>query len=62
LLKAITDNPESEYLREGAHHVFHDLREGQYGDILKPVITSMEDPTFTLDVPLLARKALQAIG
>ena len=61
LLQAITDNPESEYLREGAHHVFHDLREGRYGDILKPVITSMEDPTFTLDVPLLARKALQAI-
>ncbi|MCX6001949.1 MAG: HEAT repeat domain-containing protein [Chloroflexi bacterium] len=62
VLQAITDNPDSEYIREGAHHVFHDLREGQYGDILKPVITSMEDPTFTLDVPLLARKALQAIG
>jgi len=62
LLQAIIDNPGSEYVREGAHHIFHDLRGGQYGDILKPVITSMEDPTFTLDIPLLARKALQEIG
>ena len=61
LLQAVVDNPDREYVREGAHHVFHDLRGGQYGDILKPVITSMEDPTFTLDIPLLARKALKAI-
>ena len=61
LLQAVVDNPDREYVREGAHHVFHDLRWGQYGDILKPVITSMEDPTFTLDIPLLARKALKAI-
>ena len=61
LLQAVVDNPDREYVREGAHHVFHDLRGGRYGDILKPVITSMEDPTFTLDIPLLARKALKAI-
>ena len=62
LLQAIVDNPGSEYIREGAHHVLHDLRGGQYGDILKPLITSMEDPTFTLDIPLLARKALKEIA
>ena len=61
LLQAVVDNPGREYVREGAHHVFHDLRGGQYGDILQPVITSMEDPTFTLDIPLLARKALKTI-
>jgi HEAT repeat protein len=61
LLQAIIDNPGSEYVREGAHHVFHDLRAGQYGDILKAVTTSMEDPTFTLDIPLQARKALKEI-
>jgi HEAT repeat protein len=61
LLQAIVNNPDREYVREGAHHVFHDLRAGQYGDILKPVITSMEDPTFTLDIPLRARKALEEI-
>jgi len=62
LLQAIIDNPGSEYVREGAHHVFHDLRAGQYGDILKPVTTSMENPTFTLDIPLHARQALKQIG
>jgi HEAT repeat protein len=61
LLQTVIDNPGSEYIREGAHHVFHDLRAGQYGDILKPVITSMENPTFTLDIPLQARKALGEI-
>jgi HEAT repeat protein len=61
LLQAIIDNPGSEYIREGAHHIFHDLRGGKYGDVLKPLITSMEDPTFTLDIPLVARKALQEI-
>jgi HEAT repeat protein len=62
VLQAIVDYPDSEYIREGAHHIFHDLRGGQYGDILQPVITSMEDPTFTLDIPLVARKALLEIG
>lgn len=62
LLQAIIDYPGSEYIREGAHHVLHDLRDGQYGDILRPVITSMEDPTFTLDIPLLARKTLHEVG
>jgi HEAT repeat protein len=62
LLQALIDYPGSEYVREGAHHVLHDLRGGQYGDILGPVITSMEDATFTLDVPLHARKALKAIS
>jgi HEAT repeat protein len=62
LLQAIVDDPGSEYIREGAHHVLHDLRGGQYGDILKPLITSMENPTFTLDIPLHARQALKEIG
>lgn len=62
LLQAIVDYPDSELIREGAHHVLHDLRGGQYGDILQPVITSMEDPTFTLDIPLLARKALKEMA
>lgn len=62
LLQAMIDNPRSEYLREGAHHVFHGLRGGQYGGILQPVTAALEDPTFTLDIPLVARRALQAAG
>jgi len=61
ILQTIIDNPESEEVREGAHHVLHDLPASRYRDILKPVIASMEDVTFTLDIPLEAKKALKAI-
>jgi HEAT repeat protein len=62
LLQAMVDHPESEELREGAHHVFHDLVTSQYRAALKPVITSLEDLTFTLDIPIRAKKALKAIS
>ena len=62
LLQTLIDCPESEELREGAHHVFHDLVTSQYRDALKPVITSMEDITFTLDIPIRAKKALKSIS
>jgi HEAT repeat protein len=61
ILQAIVDNPESEEVREGAHHVLHDLPTSSFRDALKPVIASMEDITFTLDVPIEAKKALKAI-
>jgi len=61
ILQAIVDNPESEEVREGAHHVLHDLPTSSYRDALKPVIASMEDITFTLDVPIEAKKAIKAI-
>jgi HEAT repeat protein len=61
ILQAIVDYPESEEVREGAHHVLHDLVTSRYRDILKPVIASMEDITFTLDIPIEARKALKSM-
>ena len=62
LLQALIEYPESEELREGAHHVFHDLVTSQYRDDLKPLITALEDLTFTLDIPIRAKKALKAIS
>ena len=62
LLQAMIDYPESEELREGAHHVFHDLVTSQYRDDLKPLVKALGDLTFTLDIPILARKTLKAIG
>ncbi len=61
ILQAIVDNPKSEEVREGAHHVLHDLPTCSYRDAIKPVIASMEDITFTLDVPIEAKKALKAM-
>ena len=61
ILQAIVDNPDSEEVREGAHHVLHDLVTSRYRDALKPDIASMEDITFTLNIPIEAKKALKAI-
>jgi HEAT repeat protein len=62
ILQALIDYPKSEELREGAHHVFHDLITSQYRDDLKPLITSLGDLTFTLDIPIRAKKVLKAIS
>jgi len=62
ILQALVDYPESEELREGAHHIFHDLVTSQYRDDLKPVIVALADVTFTLDIPIRARKILKAIS
>ena len=61
ILQAIVDNPESEEVREGAHHVLHDLVTSRYRDDLKPLITALEDLTFTLDIPIRAKQVLKAI-
>ena len=61
LLRATINFPDSDEIREGAHHVFHDMHSPKYADILKPVIAILEDPTLTLDIPLAAKKALDAI-
>jgi len=62
ILQALIDYPESEELREGAHHVLHDLVTSRYRDDLKPIITALEDLTFTLDIPIRAKKTLKAIS
>ena len=62
ILQAIIDYPKSEELREGAHHVFHDLVTSQYRDDLKPLIKALGDVTFTLDLPIRAKKVLKAIS
>lgn len=61
LLRALVQDPDSDDIRVGAHHVFHDLRTRDYDDILRPVIVSLEDTTLTLSVPLEAEKALDKL-
>jgi HEAT repeat protein len=62
ILQALVDCPKSEELREGAHHVLHDLVTSQYRDDLKPLMTALGDLTFTLDIPIRAKKALKSIS
>ena len=61
LLQALVQFPESDDIRVGAHHVFVDLRAQQSNDILKPVLAALGDTTLGLEVPLLAKKALDKL-
>jgi HEAT repeat protein len=48
-------------LRQGAHHVLHDMDRGDLDEILKPVIVAVEDVAPSVEVPLIAKKALDAL-
>jgi hypothetical protein len=47
-------------LREGIHHVLHDMNKGNLGRVLRPVLVALEDTGQSLQVPLAARAALDA--
>ncbi len=58
LLQALVKQPPSVWLREGAHHVFHDISTGELEDVLKPVLLALEGTEPALGVPMEAKKAL----
>lgn len=61
LLKALIHRSDSEWLREGAHHVLHDLRMHKFRSYIGPVISALEDIEPSLKVGIAARSALDAI-
>jgi nucleotide-binding universal stress UspA family protein len=61
LLKALIERPDSLWLREGAHHVLHDMDRGDLDDILRPVLGALEDVEPLLEVPSAAEAALDMI-
>jgi HEAT repeat protein len=61
LLQAVIDNPKSVWIREGAHHVLHDLAEGKLRPILEPVLKALQDVDATMEGPLAAKIALDKI-
>ncbi|MFC2000394.1 HEAT repeat domain-containing protein [Chloroflexota bacterium] len=61
LLQALIDRSESVWLREGAHHVLHDLAREDLGNVLRPVLMAMEHHDPSVEVPLAAQAALKAL-
>jgi HEAT repeat protein len=61
LLQALEQRSDSVWLREGAHHVLHDLARGDLEDVLSPVLAALEDIEPTIEVPWAARAALDAL-
>ncbi len=61
LLQALTQDSDSVWLREGAHHVLHDMDRGHLDEMLRPVLAALENIEPSLEVPLVAEVALNAL-
>lgn len=62
LLAALIDRPKSSWLRQGAHHVLHDMDRGELNKVLRPVMSALEDVEPYVEVPVAARKALDMVA
>lgn len=65
LLQDLTRNADSLWLVRGAHHVLRDLSEGHLSrditEIVKPVLSALGDVEPSLEAPVAARAALDAL-
>ena len=61
LLKALIEKADSLFLRQGAHHVFSDTEDPQKRLLLGPVLAAIDDDVPRLEVPVVAKKALDKL-
>ena len=61
LLEALVNHSDSYWLREGIHHVLHDMNTGKITEVLRPVLVALEGPEPSLEVPLASQAALDAL-
>jgi HEAT repeat protein len=61
LLRALIERSDSVWLRQGAHHVLHDLARGDLREILQPVVAALQGIEPSLEAPRAARTALDAL-
>jgi HEAT repeat protein len=62
LLKALFKHADSVWLREGAHHVLHDLSKKGYMDLVAPVLAALEGTYPEIEVPGPTQTALRKLG
>jgi HEAT repeat protein len=62
VLRALIDRPHSLWLREGAHHVLHELVGGPLGERLAPVLEALEHGNPEEVVPVAAASALAGLS
>jgi HEAT repeat protein len=62
LLEALADHGDkSVWLRQGAHHVLHDMKRGDLDSILKPVMAALDTSAPAVEVLHAARKVLNTL-
>jgi HEAT repeat protein len=62
LLHRLLERADSYRIREGVHHVLHEIEDRDVKEIVGPVISALENYAPTVEVPLTAEKALDKLG
>jgi hypothetical protein len=62
LLRALIANSDSEWFREGTHHILHGIIRRKWAKPLARVLVALEGPAPHLAAPLAAQEALDAMG
>jgi HEAT repeat protein len=62
LLEAVIQQPDSLWIREGTHHILHELPENNLRELMKPVLHALEDVEPSLEVAVAAEAALNVIN
>jgi hypothetical protein len=58
LLKALSAEADGDELREGAHHVLHELASRGFADVVNAVLRALESPAPAEETPVVAYEAL----
>ena len=61
LLHALMEQGDSAFLRQGAHHVIHDLNKGELRKYLSAVLAALENVEPSMSVPQAAYHALEML-
>ena len=61
LLQALVERSDSMWLREGAHHVLHDISRGELKEIMRPVLAALDGIEPSVEVPFAAKTALNKL-
>ena len=61
LLGALVEGSDSEELREGAHHVLHDLASGDLREVIQPVLAALDNIDASMEVPIVAESVLNKL-
>jgi HEAT repeat protein len=61
LLQALKERPDSLWLREGVHHVLHNMEGGHLNKIINPVLLALESFEPSVEAPLAVERALEAL-
>lgn len=62
LLQAIRECPDSFWLREGVHHVLHDINNGKIAEIIRPVIMALESFEPSVEAPPAIERVLEVLN